>query len=176
MCASCSAPTGSTDGAEFRFGPCSRIRRTALRPGILILAGIVLLGTAWVAIHLFARDGAAVARGRVLYDTNCAACHGRNLEGQPDWQSAGSDGRLPAPPHDATGHTWHHSDADLTAYIALGGAEALAQMGVTFDSAMPGFGDVLSSQEIADILAYIKSHWPERERQVQAERSASDGR
>ena len=49
-------------------------------------------------------------------------------------------------------------------------------MGVTFDSAMPGFGDVLSSQEIADILAYIKSHWPARERQVQAERSASDGR
>ena len=48
-------------------------------------------------------------------------------------------------------------------------------MGVTFDSRMLGFGDVLSADEIADILAYIKSHWPKRERQFQAERSASDG-
>ena len=146
-----------------------------MRLGILILAGVALLGTIWAAFHLSARDGAAVARGGVLYDANCAACHGGNLEGQPDWQSAGSDGRLPAPPHDASGHTWHHSDAALTAYITLGGAEALAQMGETFDSGMPGFGDVLSADEIADTLAYIKSHWPERERQFQAERSASDG-
>lgn len=146
-----------------------------MRFGILILAGVALLGTIWATFHLFARDGAAVARGGVLYDANCAACHGGNLDGQPDWQSAGSDGRLPAPPHDASGHTWHHSDADLTAYITLGGVEALAQMGVTFDSGMPGFGDVLSADEIADILAYIKSHWPKRERQFQAERSASDG-
>jgi mono/diheme cytochrome c family protein len=140
-----------------------------------MLAGVALLGPVWVAFHLFARDGAAVARGRVLYDANCAACHGGNLEGQPDWQSAGSDGRLPAPPHDASGHTWHHSDADLTAYITLGGAEALTQMGVTFDSSMPRFGDLLSVDEIADILDYIKSHWPERERRYQAERSAPNG-
>jgi mono/diheme cytochrome c family protein len=139
-----------------------------------MLAGVALLGTIWAAIHLFARDGAAVARGRVLYDANCAACHGGNLEGQPDWQSAGSDWRLPAPPHDATGHTWHHSDADLIAYITYGGEEALAQMGVAVDSGMPGFGDLLSTDEIADILAYIKSHWPERERLYQAERSTSD--
>jgi mono/diheme cytochrome c family protein len=146
-----------------------------MKLGILMLAGAALVGTISATFHLLARDGAAAARGGVLYDANCAACHGGNLEGQPNWQSAGSDGRLPAPPHDATGHTWHHSDADLIAYIALGGAEALAQMGVTFDSGMPGFGDVLSADEIADILAYIKSHWPERERQFQAERSASDG-
>jgi hypothetical protein len=23
------------------------------------------------------------------------------------------DGKLPAPPHDASGHTWHHADAQL---------------------------------------------------------------
>jgi mono/diheme cytochrome c family protein len=145
-----------------------------MRLGILMLAGVVFLGIIWAAFDLFARDGAAVARGGVLYDANCAACHGGNLEGQPDWQSAGSDGRLPAPPHDATGHTWHHSDADLIAYITLGGAKALAQMGVNFDSGMPGFGEVLTPDDVDDILTYIKSRWPERERAIQAERSLAD--
>ncbi len=146
-----------------------------MKLGILIPAGAALVGIIGVAFHAFARDGATAARGRVLYDANCAACHGESLQGQPDWQSPGADGRLPAPPHDATGHTWHHSDADLIAYVTLGGEEALAQMGVAFDSGMPGYGDVLSAEEIVEILDYIKSRWPERERRYQAERSASDG-
>ena len=87
-------------------------------PAVLVAA--VLVGTIGAVVYWFARDDAALARGRVLYDANCASCHGGNLEGQPDWRSAGSDGLLPAPPHDATGHTWHHSDADLIAYITLG--------------------------------------------------------
>ncbi|MDN5788587.1 cytochrome c [Pseudorhodobacter sp.] len=146
-----------------------------MRSGILILMAAVLLGSIGAAFHIFAPDNVAATRGRVLYDANCAACHGQNLEGQPDWRSPRPDGRFPAPPHDAAGHTWHHSDTALIDYITLGGEEALAQMGVSFDSAMPAFGDVLSTQEIADILAYIKSRWPDRERQFQAERSASDG-
>ena len=142
---------------------------------MLIVAGAALAGTIGAALFVLARGDAAVAGGRVLYDANCAACHGGNLEGQPGWRSPGSDGRLPAPPHDATGHTWHHSDTALIDYITLGGEQALAQMGVSFNSAMPGFGDVLSADEIADILDYIKSRWPEREHRYQAERSASDG-
>ena len=132
------------------------------------------MGTIGAAVYIFARVDDSGARGRALYNANCASCHGDNLEGQPDWRSPGADGRYPAPPHDATGHTWHHSDADLVAYISLGGAEALAQMGVTFVSGMPGFGDALSPQDIEDILAYLKSRWPERERGVQAERSLAD--
>ncbi len=132
------------------------------------------MGAIWAAAYLFAPPDAAVSRGHVLYDAHCASCHGRNLEGQPDWQSPDADGRLPAPPHDATGHTWHHSDADLIAYITLGGEEALAQMGVDFDSGMPGFGEILTLDDVDDILTYIKSRWPERERAVQAERSRAD--
>lgn len=152
-----------------------RLRSTEMKTSILVLAGAALVGIIGAALHISARDGATWSRGRALYDANCAACHGGNLEGQPNWQSPGADGRLPAPPHDATGHTWHHSDADLIAYITLGGAEALAQMGVTYDSGMPGYGNQLSAEEIAEILDYIKSHWPERERRYQAERTASDG-
>ena len=142
-----------------------------MRSGVLILGTAALLGTIGAALYMFARDDVGVRRGRVLYGANCASCHGENLEGQPDWRSPGSDGRYPAPPHDVTGHTWHHSDADLVAYITLGGEAALAQMGVAFDSGMPDFGDVLSQSDIVDILTYIKSSWPERERTVQVKRT-----
>ena len=45
-------------------------------------------------------DTALVSAGKTVYATHCAACHGAQLEGQPDWRHAGPDGRLPAPPHD----------------------------------------------------------------------------
>ena len=114
-----------------------------------------------------------VAAGEALYQTNCASCHGANLEGQPDWQSAGPDGLLPPPPHDETGHTWHHADNILFDYVKLGGEDVLKQQGIAFDSGMPGFGDQLTDAQIWDILSYIKSTWPDRERAVQADRSAA---
>ncbi|TMV10002.1 cytochrome c [Ruegeria sediminis] len=115
------------------------------------------------------------ARGAVLYAENCASCHGANLEGQPDWRSPGEDGVLPAPPHDRTGHTWHHGDGLLFDYTKLGGAEMLKRMGVTgVNSGMPGFADSLSDQEIWDILAFIKTSWPERERELQQQRTLAE--
>ncbi|MGR3403246.1 MAG: c-type cytochrome [Paracoccus sp. (in: a-proteobacteria)] len=116
-----------------------------------------------------------IAKGQQLYAESCAACHGANLEGQPDWRQAGPDGVLPAPPHDETGHTWHHADRMLFDYTKLGGKAALARQGMDFASGMPGFGDQLSDAEIWNIIAYIKSTWPERERAIQAERNADPG-
>ncbi len=114
-----------------------------------------------------------IASGEILYEAYCAACHGGNLQGQPDWQSPGPDGRLPAPPHDETGHTWHHPDSVLFQYTKLGGREALALQDIDFDSGMPGFADQLEDREIWEILAFIRSTWPERERAAQAARTAS---
>ena len=119
-----------------------------------------------------ADEAAALERGAALYAENCAACHGAQLEGQPDWRSAGPGGLMPAPPHDASGHTWHHDDGLLFAYTKLGGAALMAKRGLEFNSGMPGFGDLLSDDEIWEILSYIKSTWPERERQFQAQRTA----
>lgn len=119
-------------------------------------------------------DVAAAARGADLYAANCAACHGANLEGQPEWQSPGADGRLPAPPHDASGHTWHHGDDLLFNYTKLGGKAALAAKGIPFDSGMPGFAEVLSDDDIRDILTFMKSTWPERERELQATRTEAE--
>lgn len=111
--------------------------------------------------------------GRALYAQHCAACHGANLEGQPNWRSPDADGLYPAPPHDETGHTWHHDDAMLTDYITRGGQAVLEDMGVNFTSGMPGFAEVLEADEIGAILDYIKSTWPEPIRKAQADRSVA---
>lgn len=75
-----------------------------------------------------------------------------------------------APPHDDTGHTWHHSDRMLF-QITKGGVGAVVP---GYESDMPAFGEDLTDAEIEAILVYIKSTWPERQREFQAEVSAND--
>ena len=99
-----------------------------------------------------------VANGQVIYNDYCASCHGANLEGQENWRMRDADGYLPAPPHDETGHTWHHPDMQLFAIVALG-TEAIVGNG--YKSRMMGFQEVLTEQEVLDVMAYIKSTWPE---------------
>lgn len=135
-----------------------------------LLPFLFLSATAAVADHEL--DNREILAGRILYAENCAACHGANLEGQPDWRSQGEDGVLPAPPHDVSGHTWHHDNAMLFDYTKIGGKAALAAMGVVdFNSGMPGFKGVISDDAIWNILAYIRSTWPEKARDVQASRN-----
>ncbi|MDX1780840.1 MAG: c-type cytochrome [Thalassovita sp.] len=102
-------------------------------------------------------DPVAVAAGRDIYTEYCAACHGADLEGEPNWREQDAEGYLPAPPHDPSGHTWHHPDEQLF-LITKYGTEALVGNG--YRSRMQGFGDVLDVQDILNVLAYIKSTWP----------------
>jgi mono/diheme cytochrome c family protein len=99
----------------------------------------------------------AVARGQEIYVNACAACHGQKLEGQQNWNERGPDGRLPAPPHNEKGHTWHHADRQLFEITKYGTA-AFAPQGYQTD--MRGYEDVLTDNEILDVLAYIKAQWP----------------
>jgi len=78
---------------------------------------------------------------------------------------------LPAPPHDETGHTWHHDDAMLTDYIRRGGQAVLDDLEVSMTSGMPAFGELLTEGEIAALLAFIKSSWPARIQADHAERN-----
>jgi mono/diheme cytochrome c family protein len=103
------------------------------------------------------RDTAKVARGAVLYAAHCAACHGAKLEGQPEWRKRLPNGRLPAPPHDEFGHTWHHPDWMLFGITKNGLAPPYGPR--NYESDMPAFGGKLSDEEIWEALAYIKSHW-----------------
>jgi mono/diheme cytochrome c family protein len=106
-------------------------------------------------------DPSKVALGAKVYMQNCAACHGAKLEGQPDWQRRRPNGRLPAPPHDETGHTWHHPDSVLFAITKNGMVPPNAPR--NYDSDMPAFGGKLSDDEIWAALAFIKKHWKTRE-------------
>ena len=148
---------------------------TLLTGAAILGAGAYFLGLADTKVDRTVQpETADTDSGEILYANNCASCHGDGLEGQQNWRSPGPDGTLPAPPHDETGHTWHHGDALLFTYTKLGGEAALADQGVEFKSGMPGFGDSLSDQEIWDILAYIKSTWPERVQEIQAVRTEAE--
>ena len=135
------------------------------------IPAVTFLVSAAMVLTLPAAADAEVRDGRDLYVEHCASCHGAELQGQPEWRSPDEVGLYPAPPHDETGHTWHHDDAMLTDYITRGGQAVLDDMNVSFTSGMPGFGSVLTDSDIAAILDYIKSTWPDRIRATQAQRS-----
>jgi mono/diheme cytochrome c family protein len=103
-------------------------------------------------------DAGIVARGERVYQAHCAACHGARLEGQPNWRERGADGRLPAPPHDARGHTWHHPD-DMLFRLTKHGLAKVANL-KNYHSAMPAYDGVLSDEEIIAVLSWIKAQWP----------------
>lgn len=107
------------------------------------------------------RDAAKVTLGAKVYGQHCAACHGANLEGQPDWRRRLPNGRLPAPPHNESGHTWHHRDEVLFAITKNGLVPPNAPK--DYESDMPAFAGKLSDEEIWAVLAYIKSHWKSTE-------------
>jgi mono/diheme cytochrome c family protein len=108
--------------------------------------------------------------GSALYAEHCSSCHGANLEGQPNWRTRDDQGYLPAPPHDATGHTWHHSDQQLLRLVRDG----IASISPGYQTRMPEFGEVLTDLEIQSILDYFKTAWPEREREFQASRTRAE--
>lgn len=109
--------------------------------------------------------------GGQLYLGNCAVCHGQRGQGNPAWRTKGPDGRYPPPPHDSTGHTWHHSDGLLFRIAKHGGASLNI---LNFQSGMPAFEGVLKDSEIKAVILYLKTLWGPEERQFQAEQSARD--
>jgi mono/diheme cytochrome c family protein len=106
-------------------------------------------------------DPAQLAAGQKIYAQHCAACHGAKLEGQPNWQRRLPNGKMPAPPHDESGHTWHHPDEVLFGITKHGMVPPYAPPG--YQSDMPAFGSILSDDQIRAVLAYIESHWITRE-------------
>ncbi|HLF04581.1 MAG TPA: cytochrome c [Dehalococcoidia bacterium] len=111
-----------------------------------------------------------VERGGQLYHTYCLSCH--------SGATGGSMMDIP-PPHNATGHTWHHSDRQLTAIILDGSGqmgEMMRQMmGTVKDTPrMPAFRGALAEEDVANILAYIKTWWTPEQREWQRRVTESD--
>ena len=132
---------------------------------------------AWSTVLLLAAcgerppDPAQLALGEKLYAEHCASCHGARLEGQPNWRKRLPNGRLPAPPHDDTGHTWHHPDEVLLGITKKGLVPPYAP--ADYQSDMPAFGAKLADDEIRAVLAYIKSRWSGEVRKLRAQMLAN---
>jgi mono/diheme cytochrome c family protein len=147
----------------------TRRRATYFVLAVGVVALAALAGYRWLSkgdneIALRPDDQTYVALGESLYRTSCASCHGAKLEGQPNWRERGPDGLLPAPPHDATGHTWHHPDQVLFNLTKFG---VRPFAGPDYRSAMPAFQGRPFDEDILAILSYIKSTWPPEVRQRQ---------
>ena len=142
---------------------------TNKRAAIAAIAALALLAILGAAIFFYGggdrrafidpSDRELVARGKTIYVNRCASCHGANLEGQPEWRKRRPNGRLPAPPHDASGHTWHHPDAVLVDIVKNGLVPGRTAPD-NYESDMPAYGALLSDADIVAVLAYIKSTWP----------------
>ncbi|KAF0224777.1 MAG: putative cytochrome [Rhodospirillaceae bacterium] len=134
----------------------------AIRVILAVVVAVGMVAGGWVWWQGRGRidpdDAAQVARGKVVYAQHCAQCHGARLQGEPDWRTRLPSGELPAPPHDASGHTWHHADEYLFAVTKHGLARFAPP---DYKSNMPSFVGKLSDADIRASLAYIKSFWPE---------------
>ncbi|HEY5047990.1 MAG TPA: cytochrome c [Rhizomicrobium sp.] len=95
--------------------------------------------------------------GGQIYAYACSSCHGRRLQGQALWQLKDRFAGRRAPAHDATGHTWQHSDEELFRMTKFG---RFAAMPANLVSYMPAFAGKLSDREILATIAFIKSNWP----------------
>ena len=144
---------------------------------IITAKWLLIVGSVFVLIGLAgcrnSDDGVSqvsaetLAQGQQVYASRCASCHGPNGEGQKPEAPLEPDetGRFPAPPHDGTGHTWHHDDDLLFRIVKEGG------VGGDMFYEMPAFGESLSDDEIWAVLAHIKTMWTDEQRRMQRERT-----
>lgn len=116
-------------------------------------------------------DTLALLEGEQIYKVECASCHGANMEGEANWRNRKPDGKLPAPPHDASGHTWHHPREQLFAITKFGMVPPQAPDNYASD--MPAFSKTLSDQQISNVLDYIENKWPA---DIQAKRAERFGK
>ena len=127
--------------------------RVARQKGVIAALAGLFLSCAAMAVanlgfepppgqHLDSTLLARIEAGRRVYARECAGCHGVALEGQPNWHKRRPNGRMPAPPHDASGHTWHHEDDLLFKIIKYGAASYPAG----YETDMPAFGERLTER------------------------------
>jgi mono/diheme cytochrome c family protein len=165
--------------SSVRAGPTpsrrSPVHNPSWIPGTTPVARSVLWVASLLATAACGQADEAVTRlGAQVYRAQCAPCHGDAMQGGVDWKRPGADGRLPPPPHDSTGHTWHHADGLLFRIVAGGTAVALGDTAHASRYGMPAFETRLTPEEIRAVLAYLKTTWTPEQRTRQAEASRKD--
>ena len=95
-----------------------------------------------------------VKQGNLLFQQNCAVCHGVNAELVKNWKQKGVDGKYPPPPLNGSAHAWHHPIYQLKKSIQQGGAQ--------FGGSMPPFSALLNDADMDAVIAYFQSKWPDQ--------------
>ena len=133
---------------------------------LTLISFILISETSYSHSHFpITRDSTLmIARGKIVYESNCVSCHQVNLIGAENWKGVDKDGHRKAPPLNGTGHTWHHDDATLHNIIKYG----LAKLVKNYEGKMIAFGDKINDKQIDSVLSYIKNHWEDEiyERQI----------
>ena len=154
---------------------CPAALRRRWRPiavGLLLLGYVALIACASSSDESgsISEDAAsptpAPRTGQEIFAATCAACHGADGQGQPNWHITKEDGTLPPPPLNGDGHTWHHPDGFLYRIVSQGGKIQESPSVPDFKSGMPAFGEQLSHEEIIEVLTYVKSLWGARPAEV----------
>jgi mono/diheme cytochrome c family protein len=122
-----------------------------------LVAGALLFMTAAAACGLLPQasgvDSQSVARGRPLYLNNCAPCHGTGGEG---------DGPLAReydpPPTNlvAPGFRVSQRELDVVLGIPHYSSRLIKERATTGNREMPAWNDILTEQEIDDVVAYVR--------------------
>ncbi len=130
-------------------------RRTGSRLSLVSLLFLLLVTSVAQAEAGEQPDPKSAARGRQLYDAHCVACHKRNGVGElaVPWSIRRTD-FIEAMPLNETSHAWHHGDEQLIGMILDGTARSRTRM--------PVWRSILSEQDAADLVAYLKSLWSHR--------------
>ena len=146
-----------------------KIKQFKSTPALIVGLIIISLGVIFIYLSLSAKNAEArivllpgdlsvTKLGKNVYMENCASCHGAALEGQANWKQRDPDGYMPAPPHDVSGHTWHHPSSYLFLMTKYGIEKMI---GEKYPNNMPAYENELTNNEIIAVLSYIKSTWPE---------------
>lgn len=86
-----------------------------------------------------------IVSGQKVFEINCQACHQADGMGVP--------GSLPP----LAGSEWVNGPAERMAAIVLHGVEGVITVkGNKFDDVMPTFNEVLTYDEIADVMTYVR--------------------
>ena len=137
---------------------CSLVKKLCqsyIRPSLTSLVFALLVTGITQADTGKQPESNSVARGKRLYETHCVACHKRDGVGEPivPWGIRRMD-YIEAMPLDETSHAWHHGDEQLIAMILDGTPRSRTRM--------PVWRQILSDQDAADLVAYMKSLWSNR--------------
>jgi len=115
-----------------------------------ILLAAFLLAGGFVKMAQADDSAQQLARGAEIFAANCASCHGPLGSPDPDSPLVQGLGVMPANFSDALFNS-REPASTWNMVVTYGGAE----MG--FSEMMPAFGDSLSQQDIAAVLAHIKT-------------------